>query len=72
MMALHSVAMEGRKVTGGRCGSEDLRRHVDDVVRRQTDYQDRLTRNCLGTSRGEMQNIILYLRGQDKVRVVGL
>lgn len=40
--------MEGRKVTGGRCGREDLRRHVDDVVGRQTDYQDRLTLNCLG------------------------
>lgn len=59
-------------MTGGRCGSEDLRRHIDDVVRRQTDYQERLARNCLGTSRGDMQNVILHLRGQDKVGVVGL
>lgn len=59
-------------MTGGRCGSEDLRRHIDDVVRRQTDYQERLTRNCLGTSRGDMQNFVLHLRGQHKVGVVGL
>lgn len=59
-------------MTGGRCGSEDLRRHIDDVLRRQTDYQERLTRNCLGTSRGEMRNVILHLLGQDKVGAVGI